>query len=79
MTPFNETLFRERLLCAMEQSGLSREEISQKTGIPLSRLERYLKDRLPSGVPLRALCRTLGVRCNYLLDLPEYAKGAPSD
>lgn len=66
--------FGERLKKLIKFQGYSCKDISDKTGIHQSRMSHYIHDKQqPNLEHLKALCKALNCRADYLLGLDQEA------
>ena len=69
-TPARDTVFRDRLRRAIDQSDVTRLELCAAVGIVLKTLTNWLAgDSEPKAGQLTIVCRTLGVSADELLGL----------
>lgn len=73
--PFTAALARELRVAQMD-AGLTRKELSARSGIPTRTLVRYLDGEREIGVSaFRALCTAIGVSMAAITDAAERALG----
>ena len=62
-------MFCQKLKTALDSSGLSRREITERTGIPAASLSQYIHGRnVPAAEKRRQLAQVLGVPEDYFED-----------
>lgn len=60
--------FGQRLLKAIENSGLDQKQLSEKTGITAATISRYCTDKMgASGENIKLIAKVLNVSTDYLL------------
>lgn len=60
--------FGQRLLRAIENSGLDQKQLSEKTGITAATISRYCTDKMgASGENIKIIAKILNVSTDYLL------------
>ena len=60
--------FGQRLLRAIENSGLDQKQLSEKTGITAATISRYCTDKMgASGENIKIIAKALDVSTDYLL------------
>lgn len=70
-----DTIFAERLRCAMEQAGMSQSALAEQSGASKAAISQYLSGKnIPSPDRIKALADATGVTFSYLLG---YEKTAP--
>lgn len=69
--------FWKKIETELDFQGLSRKELSAKSGVPMTTINRAIeRDSQPFAIDALKISKALNVSLEYLLDIPETKNGA---